>query len=443
MKLRIVIPVLNEGEGLLSRLRALRPLRQRGVQVVVVDGGSTDTTWALASRWADQVLLAPRGRASQMNAGAMAVCSGTAPDVLLFLHADTQLPAHADDLISEALANGRAWGRFDVAIAGRHLLLPWVAHMVNWRSRVSGIATGDQAMFMTMTAFSQAGGFAKQPLMEDIALSSKLRQSQRPVCLPQRVTTSGRRWDQHGLWRTIWLMWCLRAAYAAGVSPHALALRYGYAAPPPLTGAAVAVVAKAPVAGLAKTRLIPALGAAQAARAQRRFTLDTVRVAQAFTSHSGNAVVVWCAPQARHRFFQALQARLGVRCTDQPQGELGHRMAQAFQHHFTGPHQALPLLLVGTDCPVLAPGHLQGAATALTTHDVVLIPAEDGGYVLIGMRRFIPEAFDNVDWSTPQVMAQTRQQLRQTGTSWKELPTLWDVDEPADWERLRTLTHPA
>jgi rSAM/selenodomain-associated transferase 2/rSAM/selenodomain-associated transferase 1 len=442
VKLRIVMPVLNEGDGLLSRLRALAPLREQGAQVVVVDGGSTDSTWAVATRWADHVLLAPRGRATQMNAGATAPCAGAQPDTLLFLHADTRLPPDADHLIEAALRGGRAWGRFDVKIEGRHPLLPVVATLVNWRSRLSGIATGDQGMFMTSAAFSTAGGFAPQPLMEDIALSTRLRRVSPPACLPQRVSTSGRRWDRHGLWRTIGLMWRLRAAYALGASPQALALRYGYTVPPPIAEAAVAVMAKAPVAGLAKTRLIPALGAVQAARAQRRFTLNTVQVAQAFTHDGKLPLVVWCAPDHHHRLFRALKARKGIDCQAQPPGDLGHRMAHAFQQHFATSPQPLPLLLVGTDCPTLSPGHLQLAATALSTHDVVLIPAEDGGYVLIGMRRFVPQAFEQVDWSTPQVLEQTRTRLRQAGASWAELPALWDVDEPADWLRLQTLTHP-
>jgi len=441
LTLRIVIPVWNEGDSLLPRLRALRPLRERGAQVVVVDGGSTDHTWALACRWADQVLLAPRGRASQMNAGATWVGPGAAPDRLLFLHADTQLPTNADELIAKALSAGRVWGRFDVAIAGQHPRLPWVARLINWRSRWSGIATGDQALFMTASAFAQVGGFKHQALMEDIDLSSRLRRWHHPVCLPQRVTTSGRRWDQHGLWRTIWLMWCLRAAYALGASPERLALRYGYPPPPTLCPAALAIMAKAPVAGGAKTRLIPALGAAQAARAQRRFTRDTLRVAQAFSGSNGS-VVLWCAPDAQHRFFRALQTHQGVVCIDQPSGDLGRRMATAFEHHFAHHVDAPPLLLVGTDCAVLAPGHLQQAAAALSSHDVVLVPAEDGGYVLIGMRRFVPEAFEGVAWSTPLVTAQTRLRLRQAGASWTELAPLWDVDEPADLQRLGALITP-
>lgn len=445
MKLRIVMPVLNEGQNLAARLHALQPLRQRGAQLVVVDGGSTDATWLVASTLADAVRLAPRGRAAQMNAGAHDdKCQPF--DTLLFLHADTQLPEGADALIDQALQSHHHWGRFDVRISGQHRLLPMVAAMMNWRSRLSGMATGDQALFVRRSVFEAAGGFADLPLMEDLELSQRLKQLGRPACLRQRVVTSGRRWDTHGLWRTIVLMWRLRAAYFMGADAQALATRYGYAPAPALAPAAVAVLAKAPVPGLAKTRLMPALNAAGmpmgprgAARVQRGFARRTVAKAQAVAP---GRVTLWCAPDLSHRFFRALQRTTGVALQAQPQADLGARMQAAFAHHFTA-NADLPLLLVGTDCPAMAPGHLQQAAAALQTHDVVLIPAEDGGYVLIGMRRLVPEAFADMAWSTPQVLADTRARLQAAGVNWCELPTLWDVDEPADWARLRALTAPS
>ena len=424
MKLAIVVPVLNEAATLAARLQALAPLRARGAELLVVDGGSTDGTPATAQLLADRVLQAPRGRASQLNAGAAA----TQADVLLFLHADTQLPANADRLIEQALQHGHRWGRFDVHIEGQQPLLPMVAWFMNRRSRLTGIATGDQAMFVQRRLFESVGGFAALPLMEDIDLSQRLKAIEAPACLRERVTTSGRRWDQHGFWRTVLLMWRLRAAHALGTDAHTLAQRYGYR---PRAPAAVVIMAKAPVAGLAKTRLIPLLGAAGAARAQRGFALRTLATARAASTGD---VTLWCAPDAAHRFFRALESRHGVPTRPQPTGDLGQRMATAMAHHFA--HAAhTPLLIVGTDCPALTREHLQQAADALQTVDVVLIPAEDGGYVLIGMRNPVPEVFAEVTWSTPQVLAQTRERLSLAGASWDELPTLWDVDEPADWQR--------
>ena len=426
--LSIVVPVLDEAGTLAARLQALAPLRARGAELLVVDGGSGDGTRDIAQAHADRVLRAPRGRATQLNAGARAATG----EVLLFLHADTQLPPEADRLIGAAIASNHVWGRFDVRIEGRHALLPMVAALMNLRSRWSGIATGDQALFVRRRVFESLGGFAPLPLMEDIDLSRRLKRIGPPACLREPVTTSGRRWDRNGFWRTVGLMWRLRAAFALGADAHALAQRYGYTARAP---AAVAILAKAPVPGLAKTRLVPALGAAGAARAQRAFALRTIDTARAAGT---GPVTLWCAPDAGHRFFRALRRSHGADTVDQPGGDLGQRMATAMRTHFErAPHT--PLLIVGTDCPVLTVDHLQQAADVLQTQDAVLIPAEDGGYVLIGLRRALPEVFDGVEWSTPQVLAQTQARLRAAGASWQELPTLWDVDEPADWARWQEM----
>jgi rSAM/selenodomain-associated transferase 2 len=194
----------------------------------VVDGGSRDRTVELACPLADRLVAARRGRAAQMNAGAAAARG----EVLMFLHVDTQLPPDADRLIIGGLdRSGRTWGRFDVRISGKSALLPLVARMMNLRSRLTGIATGDQAMFMTRKAFDGAGGFPQIALMEDIAISARLKRLGRPLCLTAPVTTSGRRWEENGVVRTILTMWGLRLAYALGASPAALARRYGYAAP--------------------------------------------------------------------------------------------------------------------------------------------------------------------------------------------------------------------
>ena len=431
MTLRIVMPVLNEAPGLAQRLQALLPLRQRGAELVLVDGGSTDATWAIARVHADQVLLAPRGRAAQMNAGAC----GSSADALLFLHADTALPKQADRLIAAALQQGSHWGRFDVRIDSALRALRLVAWAMNLRSRISGIATGDQALFVERRLFEQVGGFAPIALMEDIELSRRLRHHSRPACLRQPVRTSGRRWERHGVWRTVGLMWWLRLAYFLGAAPARLAQRYGYGAVLPGLPAAVGVLAKAPRAGFAKTRLAAVLGRHGAARAQRRFTLGTLAMVRAAAL---GPLTLHCAPDQQHRFFRALAARCGLHCQPQAPGDLGQRMLGAAAQHFSVQPQ-LPLLLIGTDCPVLAPGHLQCAARALQQHDVVLIGAQDGGYVLIGMRRLVPQVFQGIAWSTPQVMAQTRDRLADAGASWTTLDTLWDVDEPADWRRLQQL----
>jgi rSAM/selenodomain-associated transferase 2 len=223
-KLSIVMPVLDEAADIEASLRALTPLRARGVEVIVADGDSKDGTPALARPLADQVLTSPRGRALQMNAGAAAAHC----DVLLFLHADTRLPENADRLVLDSLARTQStWGRFDVHIDGGGLL-GVVSFMMNARSRLTGIATGDQAMFMTRAAFEAVGGFPAIALMEDVALSARLKRLGLPLCLRACVTTSPRRWRKHGVLRTILLMWRLRLAYYFGADPAKLARSYGY-----------------------------------------------------------------------------------------------------------------------------------------------------------------------------------------------------------------------
>ncbi len=226
MTLSVIIPVLNEEAILEARLLQLADLRSRGAEVIVVDGGSEDRTVSLATALADSVLTAPRGRASQMNAGAR-VARG---DILLFLHADTMLPHHADLLIEDALARtGSDWGYFSVGIAPSTPLLRMVAAAMNIRSRLSAIATGDQALFVRRRAFDAVDGYPAIALMEDIAISRALKHVGRPVCLRARVVTSARRWRKNGAIRTILLMWRLRLAYFLGADPHDLARRYGHA----------------------------------------------------------------------------------------------------------------------------------------------------------------------------------------------------------------------
>lgn len=222
----IIIPTLGEAARIVPLLRSLLYFRQTGGEVIVVDGGSIDGTLELARPYADQVLSAATGRALQMNVGAS--CAGG--DTLLFLHADTTLSNKALSTLQYALTrSGKDWGRFDVDIEGKHPMLRVVAWGMNARSRLTGIATGDQAIFVRRDMFERCGGFPEIPLMEDIALSRRLRRESSPLCLAERVCTSGRRWERYGVFRTIGLMWRLRLAYFFGADPALLATRYGYA----------------------------------------------------------------------------------------------------------------------------------------------------------------------------------------------------------------------
>lgn len=227
LKLSIIIPVLNEAANISAALVALQPLRERGAEVIAVDGGSSDDTFTLAQKLCDHVITAPRGRANQQNAGAR-IAKGEA---LLFLHSDTRLPDHVDALVQGALTTEKsAWGRFDVklGIASEppHAMFTVIAALMNFRSRMTGVATGDQCIFVRKAVFDAVGGFPQISLMEDIALSKALRRVSAPACLTERVTTSTRRWQTRGVWRTVLLMGWLRLAYWLGVSPARLAAWY-------------------------------------------------------------------------------------------------------------------------------------------------------------------------------------------------------------------------
>lgn len=220
-KISIIVPLRNEAKQLPALLEHLQHWRERDCEVLLVDGDSSDASVAIATAAGWSPLRVPPGRARQMNAGAK-VASG---DLLVFLHADTRLPADADKHLYKALQRYR-WGRFNVVIEGQPRMLGVIAFCMNWRSRLSGIATGDQALFVDAALFRAIGGFADQPLMEDVELCRRLKVEAAPCCLHARVTTSGRRWLAAGIWPTIWLMWRLRWAYWRGESAVKLARSY-------------------------------------------------------------------------------------------------------------------------------------------------------------------------------------------------------------------------
>lgn len=221
--LSIVLPVLDEAEHLPRLLEQLAPARERGAEVVVVDGGSRDRSVALAEAAGVRVIRACRGRARQLQAGVDA----SSGEAIWLLHADSDIDPFSDQHIVWALANtGRLWGRFSVRLTGRSPLLRLVGQAMNVRSRLTGIATGDQGIFVLRDALERIGGIPRQPLMEDVELSIRLRRICPPICLPKRITTSARRWESRGVLRTIALMWSLRLAYWRGVDPSILAERY-------------------------------------------------------------------------------------------------------------------------------------------------------------------------------------------------------------------------
>jgi rSAM/selenodomain-associated transferase 2 len=220
--LSIIMPVLNEGLILEARLRALQFVRAGGAELIMIDGGSTDDSVRIAEPLCTQLCQSKPGRATQMNQGA-ALAQG---EYLLFLHADTVLSKDCFDALSAALASRPVWGRFDVSIEGAHPLLPLTAAMMNWRTRWTSVATGDQGIFVSTERFRALGGFPEMPLMEDVALSKMLRRADPPARVKARLLTNGRRWDQGGWLRTVLCMWGLRFAYWSGINAQTLARYY-------------------------------------------------------------------------------------------------------------------------------------------------------------------------------------------------------------------------
>ena len=424
------MPVLDEARDVAEALDALAPLRRAGAEVIVVDGGSRDATREIAAPRADRVLVAPRGRAVQMNVGAT-VASG---ETLLFLHADCRLPADAATVIGSARARGARWGRFDVSLAGRSPMLPVIASMMNVRSRLTGIATGDQAMFVSREVFASLGGFPALPLMEDVAMSAALLAAAgRPACRRSRVIASGRRWDEHGAWRTIATMWALRFAYWRGADARHLVVRYyGRRADPPVT---LQIFAKPPRPGRVKTRLAKSIGDDAAAALYVELLVRTLATARdAERAGVVDDVELWVAPGDDAGVLRELATTHGFTLREQAGEDLGSRMRTALRDALSRGSRAI---VIGTDVPGYDVAYLAAAAAALQRHDIVVGPAEDGGYVLIGLARDV-DVFSGVSWSTERVMRETRAILQASHASWQELATLWDVDTHADLERWQS-----
>ncbi|WP_439859086.1 TIGR04283 family arsenosugar biosynthesis glycosyltransferase [Pseudomonas sp. MBLB4136] len=220
--LSVIVPARDEAQVLPPLLADLAPLRATGAELILVDGGSQDATCDLAKGGVDQLLRSAPGRALQMNAGA-AVARG---DYLWFVHADTRIDAAAIRSLLDALSRRPLWGRFDVRLSGSGLALRLIGAMISLRSRLTGVATGDQGIFVAREAFERLGGYAEMPLMEDLELSRRLKRLARPRCLRPALLTSSRRWERHGIWRTVLLMWRLRLAYYCGANPDQLARVY-------------------------------------------------------------------------------------------------------------------------------------------------------------------------------------------------------------------------
>lgn len=430
----IIMPVYNEADSLAATLGRLQSWRAAGHELIVVDGRSTDASAERARGLADAILVCETGRARQMHVGALHARGS----VLLFLHADTQLPHDALQALQAELDSGACWGWFDVAFDSGSLAMRVIAFAMNTRARLSRVCTGDQCLFVTSKKYFAAGGFPLQPLMEDVELSKRLRVLSPPAPIKSQAITAARRWQKHGVIRTVLLMWDLRLRYFLGASPEALHRRYypaqRPAAPWRYPHARVIAFAKSPVPGQVKTRLIPALGA------QGALELQLAMLDRLGALLRRSRICPW-------HFAVAGKCEAGVFYVHgseprQQRGEdLGERMRHAAQECFD--EGAGRVLLVGGDVPALSAELLEQAITALDGgSEVVFIPAQDGGYVLLGLRRMIPELFVGPEWGGERVLAQSLEILSKLGLRAECLETLWDVDVPADLVLLEQLEPP-
>lgn len=454
--LSIIIPVLNEQESITVRLSALQQLRSHGCEVILVDGGSADDTVTLAQPLVDQVLCSKKGRALQMNEGA-AVASA---NILLFLHADTELPEGADKLLIRAVSqSANVWGWFLVKFRKQSLVFNMISRGMNWRASLTHICTGDQALFITRNLFESIGGFPEIPLMEDIAISKILRRRARPKLIRSPVFTSTRRWDKHGVVETVLFMWWLRLLYFLGSNPGQLAKHYypqqaavpsvraslstslgsipsrnsNYAFP----NSRILVFAKDPVPGKVKTRLEPAIGIRGSLHLHRAMI---TRICNLVGASYLAPWQLWVTENISHEFFLNHCNKKDIYL--QGKGDIGCKMADAAVRTLANSVSA-SLLIIGSDCPSIDESYLKTALEQLAGGiDVVLGPAEDGGYVLIGLNAANNRLFSDIDWGTDRVLVQTLTRARKLGLSSVCMDVLWDLDRPTDLDRLEELDTP-
>lgn len=425
-RLGVVIPTLDEAVALPRLLDDLSRM-DPAPDVIVADGGSGDGTPEVAEARGARLLRAPRGRARQLDAGARALSTPW----LLFLHADSRLPRRTRDALRVHLtrADPREACHFHFALEGRHWFWRFIETGQVLRERLFGLVYGDQGLLVSRSLFEEVGGYPDLPLMEDVEMIRRLRRAGRVRPLPVPLPTSPRRYEEAGRWRGWLRNTFLIFLYRLGVPPRRLARFYParYAAERRL----LLVFAKEPVPGRVKTRLARDVGSGEAARIYRamgRRVVDRVRVGSYRTR------VCFDPPEAR----KAVSAWLGREVEYRPQGpgDLGTRLAEAFEAGF---RSADRVVVVGTDAPDLGRELVEKAFRRLASADLVLGPAEDGGYYLLGLRRPAPALFRDIPWSTAKVLAATRARAEDVGLDVFLLPPLRDVDTADDLGVVRDL----
>jgi rSAM/selenodomain-associated transferase 2/rSAM/selenodomain-associated transferase 1 len=420
ISISVIIPVLNDAFQLKKNLKRLFDSMSdlTSVEVIICDGGSRDHSVLIARQFACQVISSAPGRAHQMNAASQ-IAKG---DWLLFLHADTILPVNWTNQLN------CHWGFFPVHLNGQHWFFRIIEKAINLRSRLSSIGTGDQALFFKRAFFTSLHRFPSIPIMEDIAISKKARQTHKPCIAADSVITSSRRWEQKGMAKTVILMWWLRFVYWLGINPNRLHQIYypklssrqeptASLEPMPV----IQVFAKPPVEGMVKTRLIPGIGASKAAHVFRHcltHTLGLLRV-----SHC--PYQIWLSEETQDSVFQQETYHL------QQGNGLGDKMLFALQRELSK-ELINKVLLIGSDCLDINQSHFDHATTALDNNDIVLLPTFDGGFALIGCRVIDPLLFHQVQWSTSLVLQQTIDNAQLLNYQVHLLEMVRDIDTLSD-----------
>lgn len=442
----IIIPVLNEGECLRERLSALQELRDAHCEIIVVDGGSSDGTAQIALSIADTFISVDRGRANQMNAGAKKAKG----ELLLFLHSDTLLPKIAlEELRVRVGRNQIYWGWFDLRFTNPSLIFSIISKSMLLRSSLTNICTGDQTLFVSSQVFDDVGGFPNIPLMEDIALSKVLKARLAPTRINSEVISSSRRWENQGILRTISLMWWLRFQYWIGVDPSILADLYypDLSVSEPETvrrkqafrfpQISILLFARTPELGKVKTRLQTMLGP------EKTLSLHKAMFNRIFEVIKNSRLAetqLWVTSNGNEDYFVRLAG--GDNVFIQAEGNLGDKMISAITQTLRWP-DIKAVVVLGSDCPAVTKDYLNRALSHLQSGSkLVLGPAEDGGYVLIGMSSSYSQLFEEIEWGSDQVFIQTVKKAESIGLEYVTLETLWDVDRPQDLVRLNELSPP-
>ena len=442
----VIIPVLNEEKSLRKCLLALQCLRNRYLELIVVDGGSTDRTVEIATPLVDRLLLASRGRANQMNVGA-GIARG---EVFLFLHGDTMMSENCLQELQARFSGGdTCWGWFNLQFSSSAPFLTLISKLMRARSSLTGISTGDQALFVGAQLFNTIKGFPNIPLMEDIAVCKLLKGYNSPLVLNNVVISSSRRWEKNGILRTIFLMWWLRLQYWIGVSPVRLAAAYYPSSsllkneevlakrPYSFPHLSVLLFGRSPELGKVKKRLQSLIGVDKALSLHKAMCKRMLRLLRNIAIAETQ---FWVTSDSNQDFLCSLSA--GDSLIKQPDGSLGEKMLFAISQALGVPNKK-GVLLIGCDCPAITATYLKEAASRLNQGaKLVLGPAEDGGYVLIGVNGVYPELFRDIDWGSKRVYIQTLSNARALGIDYVTLETLWDVDRPEDLVRLEELSPP-